>query len=52
MKGDMWVFWGWGKICGLCVCTYLRLLKRQKYTSEKVGQISLFHTTNSTSNFG
>ena len=28
----MWVFWGWGKMCEICVCT-----KYQKYTSEKVG---------------
>ena len=41
----MWVFWGWGKICEICVCTFLKLLKYQKYTSEKVGQFSLFIPT-------
>ena len=41
----MWVFWGWGKMCEIRVCTFLKLLNCQKYTSEKVGQVSLFITT-------
>ena len=41
----MWVFWGWGKICQICVCIFLKLLKCQKYKSEKVGQFSLFIPT-------
>ena len=41
----MWVFWGWDKMCKICVCTFLKLLKCEKYISQKVGQISLFITT-------
>ena len=41
----MWVFWGWGKMREICMCTFLTLLKCQKYTSEKVSQVSLFITT-------
>ena len=32
----MWVFWVWGKMCEICVRTFLKLLKCQKCTSEKV----------------
>ena len=33
------------KMCGVCVCTFWKLLKCQKYTSEKMGQVFLFITT-------
>ena len=39
------MFGGWFKMCGVCVCTFWKLLKCQKYTSEKMGQVFLFITT-------
>ena len=33
------------EICEICVCTVLKLLKCQKYTSGKVDQVSLLTTT-------
>ena len=31
----MCMFVGWGKMCGVCVCTFLKFLKCEKYISEK-----------------
>ena len=51
-NGVMWVFWGWGKMCGVCVCTLWKFLKCENYISEKIWihlkkvcQVSLFITT-------
>ena len=41
----MCMFGGWGKMCGIWVRTFLKLLKREKYISEKLSWISLLGTT-------
>ena len=35
-KGVMCMFGGWCKMSGVCVCTFLNLLKCENYMSEKV----------------
>ena len=31
----MCMFGGWGKMCGVCVCTFFKFLKCEKYINEK-----------------
>ena len=35
----MCMFGGWGKICRVCVCTFLKLLKCEKYISVKTALV-------------
>ena len=40
------LFWGWGKMCEICACAFWKRLKSKgRHISEKMHQISLFHTT-------
>ena len=41
----MWVFKGTQKNCGVCVCTFLKLLKCEKCMCEKLSWVCLIHTT-------